>query len=78
MLRTVLTIGLSLTLIPTIVRVATAVEPRPGPDSSARPNILWITAEDIGPHLGCYGDAYAVTPNLDRLAQEGVLSLIHI
>lgn len=35
-----------------------------------RPNILWITAEDHGPHLGCYGDAYAVTPNLDALAER--------
>ncbi|MBI5387821.1 MAG: sulfatase-like hydrolase/transferase [Verrucomicrobia bacterium] len=32
------------------------------------PNILWITAEDINPHLGCYGDRYADTPNLDRFA----------
>ena len=37
-----------------------------------RPNILWITTEDLSPVLGCYGDAYAVTPNLDRLAQQGV------
>jgi len=37
------------------------------------PNILWITAEDIGPWLSCYGDANATTPNLDRLASEGVL-----
>jgi len=37
-----------------------------------RPNLLWITAEDISPALGCYGDAYARTPNLDRLAAEGV------
>ena len=37
-----------------------------------RPNILWITCEDISPNLGCYGDAYAVTPNLDRLAARGV------
>ncbi|MEZ6070070.1 MAG: sulfatase [Pirellulales bacterium] len=35
-----------------------------------RPNILWITCEDISPNLGCYGDEYAVTPNLDRLASE--------
>ena len=33
-----------------------------------RPNILWITCEDTGPHLGAYGDTYATTPNLDRLA----------
>ena len=37
-----------------------------------RPNILWITCEDISPNLGCYGDNYAVTPNLDRLAAQGV------
>ncbi len=37
-----------------------------------RPNILWITAEDMGADLGCYGDAYANTPNIDRLAAEGV------
>ena len=39
----------------------------------ALPNILWITSEDNGPHLGCYGDPFAVTPNLDRLAKRGTL-----
>lgn len=38
----------------------------------ARPNVLWITCEDINPHLGCFGDRYAVTPNLDRLAARGL------
>jgi N-sulfoglucosamine sulfohydrolase len=38
----------------------------------SRPNILWLTAEDLSPHLGCYGDGYARTPNLDALAREGV------
>ncbi len=38
--------------------------------SNSRPNILWITCEDTGPQLGCYGDAYATTPNLDRFATE--------
>jgi arylsulfatase A-like enzyme len=38
-----------------------------------RPNILWITSEDNGPHLGCYGDEYASTPNLDALASKGVI-----
>jgi uncharacterized sulfatase len=37
-----------------------------------RPNILWISCEDISPHLGCFGDPHAITPNLDRLATEGV------
>ena len=37
-----------------------------------RPNIVWISCEDISPHLGCYGDENATTPNLDALATEGV------
>jgi len=37
-----------------------------------RPNILWITAEDICPNLGCYGDPDAVTPNLDKFASQGM------
>lgn len=37
-----------------------------------RPNILWISCEDISPHLGCYGDPHAITPNLDQLASEGI------
>ena len=37
-----------------------------------QPNILWITAEDMSPTLGCYGDKYASTPNIDRLAKESV------
>jgi arylsulfatase A-like enzyme len=44
-------------------------------DGPARPNILWLTTEDIGPQLGCYGDTYAQTPNLDRLASRGVIYL---
>jgi N-sulfoglucosamine sulfohydrolase len=51
---------------------ASAAEPRPSPTPLAGPNVLWITAEDISPDLGCYGDAYAVTPHIDRLAREGV------
>jgi len=38
-----------------------------------RPNILWITSEDNGPQLGCYGDEYATTPNLDALAARGMI-----
>lgn len=37
------------------------------------PNILWITSEDNSPFLGAYGDEYADTPNLDRLAEQGAL-----
>jgi len=37
-----------------------------------RPNILLLMAEDMSPRVGAFGDAVAVTPNLDRLASEGV------
>jgi hypothetical protein len=38
---------------------------------TARPNILWVSSEDHGPHRSCYGDSYASTPNVDRLAAKG-------
>ena len=39
---------------------------------SSQPNILWITCEDSSPHLGCYGCPEATTPNLDKLASQGL------
>ncbi|MGB2713177.1 MAG: sulfatase-like hydrolase/transferase [Vicinamibacterales bacterium] len=40
--------------------------------SLARPNIVWISNEDMSPRLGAYGDRFARTPTLDRLAKEAV------
>ncbi|MBT5903399.1 MAG: sulfatase [Opitutaceae bacterium] len=37
-----------------------------------RPNILWITSEDHGPEMGCYGDEFATTPHVDALAAKGL------
>jgi N-sulfoglucosamine sulfohydrolase len=37
-----------------------------------RPNIIWILGDDLGCNLGCYGERLVRTPNLDRLAGEGV------
>ena len=37
------------------------------------PNILWISSEDNGPHLGVYGDSYADTPNLDAFGARGMI-----
>lgn len=42
-------------------------------NAEPRPNILWLTCEDIGPHLRACGDTYSVTPNLDRLSQRGTI-----
>lgn len=39
---------------------------------SAKPNILWLIAEDFGPHLGCYGEKNVATPVLDGLAAKGM------
>jgi uncharacterized sulfatase len=49
--------------------LARATEDSPAAD---RPNILWLSTEDINPHLGSYGYESAITPNLDALAEEGV------
>ena len=40
--------------------------------AAERPNILWLTAEDMSPHLGCYGDSEAHTPRIDAFARESV------
>ena len=41
-------------------------------ESLPPPNILWISVEDISPHLGSFSDPYANTPRLDALAEAGV------
>src|SRR5690606_18900498 len=38
-----------------------------------RPNVLFIISDDLNNFLGCYGDPRARTPNIDRLASQGVL-----
>ena len=38
-----------------------------------RPNIIWIMAEDMGQDLACYGMKGVRTPNLDKMAREGML-----
>ena len=38
-----------------------------------RPNILWLVSEDMGSYIPPFGDSTIVTPNLSRLAKEGVV-----
>ncbi len=49
-------------------------DPRPSdqPDLPARPNILWLVAEDLSPIVPPFGDSTVATPNLSRLAAEGI------
>ena len=42
------------------------------PSADARPNIVFMVVEDLSPRLGAYGDPVAATPNIDRLAAEGI------
>ena len=44
-----------------------------GQDASKQPlNVIWISVEDMGPVLSAYGNNTIHTPNIDRLANEGV------
>src|SRR4030095_7317395 len=49
---------------------ASTGSPAQGP-AKKQPNIIWLILDDASPTLGCYGDAQAITPNMDRLAREG-------
>ncbi|MCQ0111834.1 sulfatase [Zhouia amylolytica] len=42
-----------------------------------KPNILFIAVDDLRPELGCYGNQIIQTPNIDRLANDGVLFSNH-
>jgi arylsulfatase A-like enzyme len=41
-------------------------------DRPERPNVVWISAEDMSLRVGAYGDSVARTPTIDRLARSGV------
>lgn len=55
-----------------VVLALSAVGTSPAAEPPRRPNVLWLIAEDFGPHLSCYGENQVDTPNLDRLAAEGM------
>lgn len=40
---------------------------------TSQTNILWLSVEDMSPWLPCYGDDTVPTPNIDRLAREGIV-----
>ncbi|MEL7588323.1 MAG: sulfatase [Prolixibacteraceae bacterium] len=57
------TIGLGITVLSSSGIVTTAQE---------KPNILWIVADDLGPDAGCFGTENVRTPNIDKLAYDGI------
>lgn len=52
--------------------IAAGAVPSYSQTSLSRPNILWISCEDISSHVGCYGEKHAMTPHIDEMAAEGV------
>ncbi|XP_049623761.1 arylsulfatase D-like [Suncus etruscus] len=53
--------------------------PAANTNKPTRPNILLIMADDLGiGDLGCYGNRTLRTPNIDRLAEEGVMLTQHL
>ena len=42
-------------------------------NKETKPNILFIGVDDLRTELGCYGSPIAQSPNIDKLASEGVL-----
>src|SRR5262245_8740393 len=67
-LRCILSIAL---LMATALLAGCSDAPAPA-NTAARPNILWIVADDMSFEVGAFGDPLARTPSLDRLASEGV------
>jgi len=56
------------------VAIATVFEPEICfAEKPKKPNILFIAIDDLRPELGCYGSPIARSPNLDRLASQGLL-----
>ncbi|MFN3650746.1 MAG: sulfatase [Armatimonadota bacterium] len=63
-------------LVPFLFALAAAVVvgfSRTPASAAPRYNVLFITVDDLRPQLGSYGDPLAKTPNIDRLAKEGLL-----
>jgi uncharacterized sulfatase len=75
MMRQVQSVRLLSRALALVFATLSAAQPAEAAETNAksdRPNILWITCEDLSPVLGCCGDVFALTPNLDRLAEQGV------
>ncbi|HEY7155611.1 MAG TPA: sulfatase [Gemmataceae bacterium] len=63
----------ALRVLALLMGVALAGMPGGAAAAERRPNILWLIAEDMGPDaVGCYGGAQVWTPNLDKMAADGV------
>lgn len=52
---------------------SSALENKKTKAENAPPNILFIAIDDLRPELGCYGAKHIISPNIDKLASEGII-----
>ena len=59
-------------LLPSILFAALATALQAAPEKS-KPNVLFISVDDLRPELGCYGNKIVHSPNIDRIAARGMV-----
>src|SRR5262245_3163085 len=67
MCRTTLLFLLVLTSLSALPRSAAGADVK-----AQQPNVLWFVVDDMSAHFSCYGEKLIETPQVDRLAREGV------
>ncbi len=58
-------------LIP-VIMLLSGLQQSVAQNGNVKPNVLFITVDDLRPELGCYGNNIIKSPNIDALADEGV------
>jgi len=56
-----------------IIQITVLLSCCSGDTGMERPNFLVIFVDDLRPQLGCYGHQQMISPNIDRLANEGIM-----
>jgi arylsulfatase A-like enzyme len=56
-----------------VVAAALPISLSAGAATAVRPNVLFIAVDDLRPELGCFGQSVIKSPNIDRLAGQGLV-----